>query len=160
MTKRLFSAAAAAIALPIRPFGAIRLMRIGWPAVRMSRRVMAKGGAPRNRTALLVGSVRPSHFLKQHVRAEMAIGGALAAARDPLPRGLREKGVPFLFTLDVFGRRGHMVEDRDQVEVGLTPALVGVRQDVIALDPAFRLLEFHILAILAGEIVRIIGKMA
>ena len=45
------SATALAIALPIRPSGAMRLMRIGWSAVRM-RRFMAKAGAPRNAAAL------------------------------------------------------------------------------------------------------------
>src|SRR5437868_4644118 len=98
---------------------------------------MAKGGAPRNDTALQRQSMRPSHFLKQHVRAEMAVGGALAAARDSLTSRLCEKGIAFLLALDVLGRRGHMVKDGDQIEIGFASALVGVRQDVIALDPAF-----------------------
>src|SRR5436309_14930555 len=119
------SATAAAMALPIRPSGAMRLIRIGWSAVRMQpfhgeRRSAAQSpGAPYR-------SMRPGHFLKQRVRAEMAVGGALAATRDTLARGLGEEGIAFLLALDVLGRRGHMVEDGDQVEVGLPCALVGV----------------------------------
>src|SRR5689334_18117207 len=143
MAKPLSCATAAAMALPMRPSGAKRLIRIGWSWSRMQPfHGERRSAAQRRRSG--PGSMRPNHFLQQHVGTEVAVRGALAALRHALARGLLEEGVGVLLALDVLRRRRHMVEDGDKVEVGLVPALVDVVQDIIALDPALRLLELHV----------------
>src|SRR3954453_12761990 len=120
---------------------------------------MAKRGAPRNATALLGRSFGPGHFLKQHVSLEMAEARAVRAAGHTLASGLREEGIGFLLARNVFRGGRYVVEDGHEVHIRLAIPGVDVRQDVIALDPALRLLELHVLAIFAGEEVGVITEM-
>src|SRR4029078_9396419 len=148
------------MALPMRPSGAMRLMRIGWSAGRMSRRVMAKGGAPRNRTAPRPRRLLPENLLlEQHRAAEMPILPSLAASRFALARSLRHERVHFFLAHEVLGRRRHVVEDLDQIEVGLAGTLIVVPEAVVILDPALRFGEFFLLPPLSREIVGVGGKM-
>src|SRR5437868_15046402 len=120
---------------------------------------MAKRGAPRNATALLGRSFGPGHFLKQHVSLEMAEARAVRAAGHALASGLREEGIGFLLARNVFGRGRYVVEDGHEIEIRLAIPGVDVGQDMIAFDPALRLLELHVLAIFAGEEVGIVAEM-
>src|SRR6185503_7410908 len=158
MAKPGSASTAAAIALPMRPSGANRLRRIGWSAERMARSWRKRGR--RATAAPGIRSSRPELLLQQHVALQVAIGCALTAPGHRLAGGLRQERVRFLLPCDIFGRRRHMVENRDEIEIGLRVAGVHVGEDVIALDPPLRFLEFHVLAKLTGEKVGIIAEMA
>ena len=70
-----------------------------------------------------------------------------------------EERVRLLLALNVLGGRRHVVEDGDEIKIGLARALIHVREDVIALDPAFGFLEFHVLSVLGGQKIRILAEM-
>src|SRR6185369_13309014 len=108
---------------------------------------MAKGGAPRNAAPRIL-LLRPDHFLEQYIGAEMSVGGTLPTRGHALAGCLLQEGVCVLLALNVLGGGCHMVEDRDEIEIGLTRALIDVGEDVIALDPALGLLELHVLPVL------------
>src|SRR5947209_16451791 len=159
MTMVPSSAAAAAIAWPIRPFGANNEMRMGLSAA-MVRRVMAKGGAPRNcGTALRLCLVRLDQLLQQHVAGDVAIGCTLSAGSDVLAIVALHERVYFLAARYLFGGRGHAVADGDEVKVGLVLPRVVVAQNVIGFDPAFRLRELVLFPRLADEEVGIVGEV-
>src|SRR3954462_8363144 len=113
---------------------------------------MAKAGASRN-AAPALGSMLVDLFLEQHVAADVPIFGTISASRLTLTSCLLHIGVNVLFARQILGRGRHMVEYLHQIEIRLAGPLVAVRKDVIILDPAFRLGEILLLAILAGKVV-------
>ena len=65
-------------------------------------------------------------LLEQHAAAELAVFGAGTALPIALAGTGSEERIDFLFARLVLGRRRHVVEDGDQIEVGLTGALVAI----------------------------------
>ena len=120
---------------------------------------MAKGGTPRNRRRPLRPLLPVDLLLEKHVAANLAVLGAQSAACFTLASGLRHESIHFFFAGDILGRRGHTVEDLDQVEVRPSRALVRVAEEALILDPALRLGEV-LLAPFAREIIGVVREMA
>src|SRR4051812_18518263 len=142
----------------MRPLGAMRLMRIGWSAVRMTARHGESRDAAQRRPGL--GSMLIDLFLKKHCSADVAIFGAVAASGFALPGALLHEGVDILLARKILSRRRHVIEDLDEIEVWLAGTLVAVCEDIIVFDPALRFREVLLLAILSREIVGIGREVA
>src|SRR5947199_2885280 len=132
------SATALAMALPIRPSGAMRLIRIGWSAVRMQPFHGERRSAAQSRGAPC-RSMRCDQLLEQHVAFEVAKRCTVPAARDLLAIVALQIRVHLLVASDLLGRSGNAVADRDQVQIRLILARVVVAQNVVGFDPALGL---------------------
>src|SRR5918993_84626 len=86
--------------------------------------LMAEGRTPRNGSPAFRTLLPVDKLLQQHFPAELAILGSFAALRVGLSGAGLQMGVDLLGASLILGGRGRAIGDRDQIEVGVTRALV------------------------------------